>query len=209
MEEKLIITIGRELGSSGGLIGRALAEKLGVNFYDKELIEKASEASGLCKEVFETHDEKPFSSFFYSLVTDAHSYGQAMTGFMDVPLNQKVFLAQFETIQNIAKDESCVIVGRCADYALAEHKNLISVFITADMADRVEKIAREHELTQDKAVDLIAKTDKKRANYYNYYSNKKWGAASTYDLCINSSKTGVEGAVEIILNFIEQRDKKF
>lgn len=203
-----IITIGREVGSGGKTIGKKLAEKLGVKCYDKELINLASNQSGLCQEVFETHDEKPISSFFYSLVMDTHNVGQAFSGYMDVPLNQKVFLAQFEAIQKLAEQESCVIVGRCADYALNSYPNTTSVFISAQMEDRVIRTSETYNLTKDKAVEFIAKTDKKRANYYNYYSNKKWGSAASYDLCINSSVVGVDGAVDMILEFIRLKEAK-
>ncbi|WP_434311779.1 AAA family ATPase [Hominifimenecus sp. rT4P-3] len=208
MQGNRVITIGREFGSSGREIGEKLAETLGINFYDKELIALASKESGLCPEVFEKQDEKPVNSFFYSLVMDTHGMGQPISGYMDVPLNQKVFLAQFDTIQKLAKKESCVIVGRCADYALASFPNVTSVFICGNMEDKVNRVAETFHMAKDKAMDLIAKTDKKRANYYNYYSNKKWGSAGSYDLCLNSTLTGVDGAVHIILEFLKAKDKE-
>ena len=125
-----IVTIGREFGSGGRLIGQKLAERMGVNCYDKELINLASKESGLCTEVFENNDEKPLNSFFYSLVMDTGALGGSFAGYMDAPLNQKVFLAQFETIQRLAERESCVIVGRCADYALHDYPNTIHIFIS-------------------------------------------------------------------------------
>ncbi len=201
-----IVTIGREFGSGGRLIGQKLAERMGVNCYDKELINLASKESGLCTEVFENNDEKPLNSFFYSLVMDTGALGQTFAGYMDAPLNQKVFLAQFETIQRLAERESCVIVGRCADYALHDYPNTIHIFISGELQDKVERVAKYNNISKDKALDLIAKSDKKRANYYNYYSNKKWGAAATYDLCINSSLTGVDGAVDVIMKFIEVKE---
>lgn len=201
-----IITIGREFGSGGRLIGQKLAERMGVNCYDKELINLASKESGLCTEVFENNDEKPLNSFFYSLVMDTGALGQSFAGYMDAPLNQKVFLAQFETIQRLAERESCVIVGRCADYALHDYPNTIHVFISGELEDKVERVASYNNISRDKALEMIAKSDKKRANYYNYYSNKKWGAAATYDLCINSSLTGVDGAVDVIMKFIEVKE---
>ena len=115
MSNNLIITIGRECGSGGRHIGKKLAEELGIKCYDKELIDVAVKKSGLCKEIFETHDEKPTSSFLYSLVMDTYSLGYASSAYMDMPLNHKVFLAQFDTIKQIASEESCVIIGRCAD----------------------------------------------------------------------------------------------
>lgn len=201
-----IVTIGREFGSGGRLIGQKLADRMGVKCYDKELINLASKESGLCTEVFENNDEKPLNSFFYSLVMDTGAMGQSFAGYMDAPLNQKVFLAQFETIQRLAERESCVIVGRCADYALHDYPNTIHIFISGELEDKVERVSGYNNISKDKALELIAKSDKKRANYYNYYSNKKWGVASTYDLCINSSLTGVDGAVDVIMKFIEVKE---
>ena len=115
MKDKIVITIGRQFGSGGREIGKLIAEKLGINFYDKELISIAAKQSGLCEQIFETHDEKPTSSFLYSLVMDTYSLGYTNSAYMDMPINHKIFLAQFDTIKKIANEESCVIVGRCAD----------------------------------------------------------------------------------------------
>jgi len=207
MQGNQIITIGREFGSGGKIIGEKLAERLGIRCYDKELIMLASQQSGLCTEVFESHDEKPVNSFFYSLAMDTYAAGHSFSGYMDVPLNQKVFLAQFESIQRLAEKESCVIVGRCADYALSSFSNTIHVFVCAELDDKVKRTAELFELPKDKSLDLITKTDKKRANYYNYYSNKKWGVAASYDLCINSSKVGLDGAVDVILDYIKIKNE--
>jgi cytidylate kinase len=208
MNNNLIITIGRQFGSGGREIGRMLSEKLNIKMYDKELLTLAAEDSGYSKEIFESHDEKPTSSFLYSLVTDTYSMGFNPATYTDMPLNQKVFLAQFDTIRRLADQESCIIVGRCADYALEELPNCMNIFIYADMDTRIRRIAKLHDLTDAKARDLINKTDKKRANYYNYYSNKKWGDAATYDLCINSSALGLEKTAELILEYIHVRSEK-
>jgi cytidylate kinase len=207
--EKFVITIGREFGSGGLDVGRMLSEKLGVKCYDKELLAMASKESGLCQEIFESHDEKPTNSFLYSLVMDTYSVsGYTSTPFMDMPLNHKVFLAQFETIKNLAKKESCIIVGRCADYALAEHPNCIHVFIHADMAFRIQHIMETFGLEKDKAADMIQKTDKKRANYYNYYSNKKWGDSRSYHLTLDSSQLGFDGCCKMILDYMDIMTEK-
>ena len=129
------------------------------------------------------------------------------SGFLDMPLNQKVFLAQFDTIKKLAEEESCVIVGRCADYALAEYPNVVSVFTTASYDDKVEYLKEHYHIEPSKIKDFITKTDKKRASYYNYYTNKKWGSAKCYDLCINRSAVGFDGAVDVILNFVEMKRK--
>ena len=126
--------------------------------------------------------------------------------FLDMPLNHKVFLAQFDTIKKIASEESCVIVGGCADYALADYPNMVSVFVHADIQARVRRIARIYDLTDAKAKDIIHKTDKKRASYYNYYSSKKWGEATGYNLGIDSGILGIDGAVKMILEFVEIKE---
>ena len=198
-----IITIGREYGSAGRQIGYKVAEDLGIKLYDREMLERAAKESGICEELFETHDEKPTNSFLYSLVMDSYSFGYPSSSYTDMPINHKVLLAQFDTIKNIAKEGPCVIVGRCADYALEERDDVLSVFIHADLEDRIKNVAKLNELTDNKAKDLIHKTDKRRASYYNYYTNKKWGDAESYDICINSSKFGVDGCVKAIKDFLE------
>ena len=196
------ITIARQCGSGGKMFGQKIAEKLGVKCYDKELLTRAAKESGLCEELFETHDEKPTSSFLYSLVMDTYSVGSYNSSpFLDMPLNHKVFLAQFETIKKIADRESCVIVGRCADYALADYPDCINIFIHSDMENRVKAVSKRLNITENKAKDLIQKKDKQRASYYNYYSSKRWGDSKSYDLCINSSKTGADGAIKVIREF--------
>ena len=206
---KQLITIGCSFGSGGKTIGQKLADRVGLKCYDKELLTQASIDSGLSPELFEEHDEKPIKSFFYSLVaTESGNMGGGFQSYVDVPMNQKIFLAQFETIQRIAREEGGgVFVGRCADYALEEFPNVLNVFIYADLEDRIHRICERFSLSKDKAVELITKTDKKRASYYNYYSTKKWGVASTYDLCLNSSRTGEDGAVDTILYFLETWQK--
>ena len=198
---KTIITIGREFGSAGREIGRKVAEDLGITLYDKEMLDRAAKESGLCQELFETHDEKPTNSFLYSLVMDTYSLGYSAAGaYTDMPINHKVFLAQFDAIKKIADEGPCILVGRCADYALEEYDNVLRIFIRADLNARIRRIARIYDVTDARAKDMILKADKKRSSYYNYYSNKKWGAAESYDACINSSMLGIEGTAK----FIEQ-----
>jgi len=208
MDSRTVITIGREFGSGGHEIGSKLAEKLGIKCYDKELLELAAKQSGLCEELFASQDEKPTNSFLYSLVMDTYSLGYS-NSYVDMPINHKVFLAQFDTIKKLAERESCVIVGRCADYALEDNPFAISVWIKASLDKRIERIKKLYELRDSKAADLIQKTDKRRASYYNYYSSKKWGEAKSYDLCIDSGELGIEGAIELIIKYIELREKHF
>lgn len=202
--ENYVITIGRQFGSGGLDTGRLLSEKLGINCYDKELLSMAAKESGLCEEIFHNHDEKPTNSFLYSLVMDTYSVsGYSASSYLDMPLNHKVFLAQFDAIKNLAKKESCIIVGRCADYALADHKRCLQVFIHADDDFRIKHLMETYDWTADKARDMMRKTDKKRASYYNYYSNKKWGDARSYHLSLDSGQLGFDGCVEMILKYLD------
>ena len=202
-----IYTIGREFGSGGREVGEKLAAKLGIKLYDKELLQQAAKDSGFCEEIFEDHDEKPTNSFLYSLVMDTYSVsGYSAAPFLDMPLNHKVFLAQFETIKKIAEKESCVIVGRCADYALSDNPDCINIFIHADLDVRIKNVSRNLNITENKARDIINKTDKQRASYYNYYTSKKWGDSKSYNLSLDAGKLGTDNCVEMILKFRELMD---
>lgn len=202
-----IITIGRQFGSAGHEIGRKLASDYGINCYDRELLTRAAKDSGFCEEIFEHHDERPTSSFLYNLVMDTYSFGYNAASFVDMPISHKVFLAQFDSIKKIADEGPCVIVGRCADYALNDRKNVLKIFVHADMENRVERISKMYSLTPEKARDMIVKKDKQRASYYNYYASNKWGHSDTYDLSINSAILGVDGTVELIKQYVDSFEK--
>jgi cytidylate kinase len=203
-----VYTIGREFGSGGKLVGEKLSERLGIKLYDKELLAQAAKDSGFCEEIFENHDERPTSSFLYSLVMDTYSInGYNSAPFLDMPLNHKVFLAQFDTIKKIAASESCVIVGRCADYALADNPECLNIFIHSNLEDRIKIVSKRMNLTENKAKDLIAKQDKQRASYYNYYTSKKWGDSTSYNLSLDSSKIGIDGCVDMIIKYRELMDQ--
>ena len=144
MADNFVITIGRQFGSGGRDIGRMVAERLGIKCYDKEIIELAAEENNISQDILEKHDEKPMSGFLSGMVSDIFSSGYSKSRFVDVSLEQQVFLAQFDTIKNLAEKESCVIVGRCGNYALQEHKNVLNVFVYADMDFRQTDILRLH-----------------------------------------------------------------
>ena len=201
MAEKKIITIGRQFGSGGKQIGEALAEKMNIPFYDKELLKEAAKNSGICEEIFDSFDEKPTNSFLYSLVMDPYSLGFGSS--TELPLNHKVFLAAFDTIKNLAeKDGSCVFVGRCADYALRDLDNVVNIFLYADMDDRTARIAKKYNISESKAKDMIKKEDKARASYYNYYTSKRWGEMKGYDICINTSKYGIDKTIDLLYDIV-------
>ncbi|MFV0364309.1 MAG: AAA family ATPase [Suipraeoptans sp.] len=202
---KTIISIGRQYGSAGREIGYKVANDLGIKLYDKEMLNRAAKESGIAEELFETHDEKPTSSFLYSLVMDTYSLGYS-TAYSDMPINYKIFLAQFDAIKKIAEEGPCILVGRCADYALEENPNLLSIFIHADMEAKVKRLCRIYDYTEGKAKEVIHKTDKRRASYYNYYSNKKWADAESYDVCLSSSMLGIDGTCEAIKKLIDVKE---
>ncbi|MBQ3259284.1 MAG: cytidylate kinase-like family protein, partial [Clostridia bacterium] len=187
MNKKIIFAIGRQFGSGGRAIGRILSQRLGIPFYDKDILTQAAKQSGLSGEVMSYFDEAPNNSLLYSLSTGVYSMGDIGVANYTLPVNQQVFQAQFDAIRALAEEGPCVIVGRCADYVLEKYPFLVSAFIYADLPKRMERVAEYDEVTLAEAKSRIAKSDKKRANYYNFYSGKKWGMAATYDLCINST----------------------
>ncbi len=205
MKHPVIITIARQFGSGGHEIGRRLAEKLNIPCYDKELLTHAAQASGLSEEVIAYFDEKPTSSLLYTLSTGAYAMNE--TGMMNysMPVNQQVFQAQFDAIRSLADKGACVIVGRCADYVLQNYPYLVTVYIHADLERRIARVSEHDGITAQEAKARITRSDKKRANYYNFYSGKKWGTASYYDLCINTHSVSYENAIELIAQLAEMK----
>ena len=200
-----VITIGRQFGSDGRAIGEKLSKDLNIPFYDKEILARASKESGLCEDLFKDNDEKKTGSFLFSLAMDSSFLGYGVgfsTGEVEMPLSQKIFLAQFDTIKNIAHEGPCVIVGRCADYVLEDEPNVVDVFIHADFETRCRTVMKRENLSEKKAVDVVMRTDKERLSYYNYYTNNKWGDANNYDMTLDSGILGVDGCVEMIKKFV-------
>lgn len=197
MNEHFIINVGRQLGSGGHLIGQMLAKKLDIAFYDSELIRLAATESGLSKEMFEHADEKVSPKLGGGLTSDYFQQNYFSS--------EMLFKLQSDVTLEIASRESAVLVGRCTDYVLRDFPRCLNVFVTADMPDRIKRVMEYEHTTEEKAIALIAKTDKKRAEYYNYYSNKTWGVAATYHLCLNSSTLGLEKTTDYILNFTKDK----
>lgn len=200
-----VITIGRQFGSGGRSIGEKLAKKLGVNFYDKELISIAAKESGMSPEVFEGVDEKATNSLLYSLSMGMYSFGSGLPAMGDLPVNDKLYLLQHRIIKDIAEKENCVIVGRCADYVLRDNPKRVSLFIYADMEYRKEQSIQKHGIDAAHAEHIINKTDKNRANYYSFYSGQKWGMVENFDLCIDSSKLDEDKIVDLLVEYIKMR----
>ena len=208
MKDKQIITIGRQLGSGGREIGKKLSEKLGIPFYDKELLEMASKESGICQEVMETYDEKQGKRSFFSMMGSFQGRIDPGNMYLEMPLNHRIFLAQFDAIRKVADQGPCVIVGRCADYVLRDHENVLNIFIKASMEERVKRIEKLYGLDPMKAEESIRKADKQRATYYNYYATGTWGDVANYHLCLDTGVLGVDGAVELIRRAVELRQDK-
>ena len=205
---KSVITIGRQYGSGGREIGNIVAEKLGIPVIDKKILAVVAEECDIDPEILESKPEDvSINSFLYSLVLDSRSSGSVEDVLDGIPLNHRIFLAQMNAIKKVAEEGPCVIIGRCADYALAEHPNLLSVFIHADLETRINRVRRRKNLDYTDAKHMIVQTDKTRASYYNYYTTKKWGEVSSYDLCLNSAKLGVEDAAQIILDYTQMYEK--
>lgn len=199
-----IITIGRQFGSGGKEIGIRVAKELGIPFYDKELLQEAAKESGLSEKIFESFDERP-KSLLYSIAMDSYMFALPGVGAGD-SLEQQVYLATFDTIRNIAAQGACVMIGRCADYALAENPNHLSLFIHAPMDVRIARVAKRQNLSPEKARQLINKTDKRRASYYEYYTSRKWGAVESYDFCLDSSYLGIGRTVELIQAMVAHKE---
>lgn len=203
MSSRTVITIARQYGSGGREIGEMLAQKLGVPYYDKELIALAAKKSGLSEEVFRQADERATSSLLYSLVMGTYGFGGGVAGMNDMPINDKLFLIQADIIRKAAEKGACVIVGRCADYVLRERKDCLKVFIHADRDSRLLRAVEKYGIDPAKVSDFLTKKDKQRANYYNFYTNKKWDSMQNYDLTIDSSVFTSEQAVELIIKAAE------
>ncbi len=207
MTTNSIITVGRQYGSGGRYVAKLLSEKLGIPYYDKELLAEVAKDSGICQELLEEHDEKNTRNFLFSLMSGTQPFGESGSMYMDMPLNHKIFMAQIDTIRRIADEGPCVIVGRCADYVLRDHPNVLNVFIKASTEERIKRVIKYYNVDPMKAEEMIKKADKQRAAYYNYYATNTWGDINNYQLCVDTGALGIEGAVELIGRCVELRDQ--
>lgn len=202
MNEKVIVTIARQYGSGGREIGEKVAAALGISFYDKELITLAAQKSGMNVNILHSADEKATNSLLYTLAMGSSIYGSGSMNY-DIPINDRLFITQCDIIRNLAEENSCVIVGRSADYVLRNNARHIGVFIYANIEDRTRRVAERHNLSESDARALILKTDKRRANYYNFYTGQKWGKYDNYHMSVDSSLLGIEGTAKLIAQFAE------
>ena len=199
MDKKIIITIARQYGSGGREIGELVAKKLGIPLYDKELITEAASRGSLDEKVTKLADESSANSLLYTLAMGSNVLGTTMHFGYKMPLNDKLFILQSEVIKEYAKEESCVIIGRCADYVLRDEEKLLRIFVYGDLDHRQARVAERHpELKSGQIIDVINKTDKRRSSYYNFYTGNKWGKYDNYDIAINSSTLGIEDTAKLI-----------
>lgn len=205
MDKKIIITIARQYGSGGREIGELVAKKLGIPIYDKELITEAATRGSLDETVTKMADESAANSLLYTLAMGSNVLGTTMHFGYKMPLTDKLFLLQSEVIKEYADASSCVVIGRCADYVLRDEENLLRVFIYGDLEHRQARIAERHpEIKSSQIVDVINKTDKRRASYYNFYTGNKWGKFDNYDMAINSSTLGIEATANLIVSCVKE-----
>ncbi len=200
MDKKIIITIARQYGSGGREIGELVAKTLGIALYDKELITEAANRGSLDENVTKLADESSANSLLYTLAMGSNVLGTTMHFGYKMPLNDRLFILQSEVIKEYAREGSCVIIGRCADYVLRDEENILRIFVYGDLDHREERIAQRHpELKSGQIIDVINKTDKRRSSYYNFYTGNKWGKYDNYDMAINSSTLGIEGTANLIV----------
>jgi len=204
-KDNLIINVGRQLGSGGKVIAKMLAEEFGCKFYDRELLNLAAKESGFSEKFFEQNDEKKgfFKSLFHihvPFVSDNSYYSNGLS-------QESLFQFQSDAIRRAAAEHPCVFVGRCADYVLRDFNHAVSVFITADINERIGRIMNRCECTEDEAKKIIDNQESCRSSYYNYYTGKVWGHSKSYDLCVNSSILGIEGTTQFIKEFIVRKMK--
>ena len=199
MAKKLIITVARQYGSGGREIGERVAEILGIPLFDKQLIADAASKGNLNEEVLKKTDETAANSLLYTLAMGSNVVGTTMHFGYKMPINDKLFILQSEVIKEYAKSGSCVIIGRCADYVLREEKNVFRLFIYGDLEHRKARVRERHpEIKPAQVIDVINKTDRRRASYYNFYTGNKWGKYDNYDMAVNSSTLGIEGTAQLI-----------
>jgi len=199
MSKKILITIARQFGSGGREIGELVAKILGIPLIDKELIKDAAASGELSEEIIKSSDESAANSLLYTLAMGSNVLGTTIHFGYKMPINDKLFILQSEAIKNYAANGSCVIIGRCADYVLREEENAFRLFIYGDLEHRKARVRERHpEIKPAQVIDIINKTDRRRASYYNFYTGNKWGKYDNYDMAINSSTLGIEGTAQLI-----------
>ena len=209
MQNNIVITIARQYGSGGREIGERVAELLGIPLIDKELVKDAATKGNLNEEVIRTADESATNSLLYTLAVGSNVLGTTMSFGYKLPLNDKLYILQSEAIKEYATNGGCVIIGRCADYVLKDFPGVFRIFVYGDLEHRKERVAKRHpELKSSQIIDVINKTDKRRASYYNFYTGNKWGKYDNYDIAVNSSTLGIEGTANLIVASVKNLMEK-
>lgn len=198
-----VITISRQYGSGGRVVGQKLAEALDIPFYDNEIINMAAKESGFAPKAFEKAEEKATNSFLYSIAMGMGAYSNQDFGYASLSIDDRIFLAQSNIIRKVAEEGSCVIVGRCADYVLKERSDVVDIFISASLDYRIKRAVEYYQVPKEKAAETVLRNDKRRANYYNFHANEKWGNVTNYDLSIRTDFGGIDHAVKCIKTFLE------
>ncbi len=207
--KNVVITIARQYGSGGREIGERVAEILGIPKYDKEFVTlAATKDESVCAEALEKVDERATSSLLYTLAVGSNLFGVSPGSSLALPLNDKLFVLQSSIIRQKAEEESCVMIGRCADYVLKDSPCRLAVFVYADLEERKRRVAMRHGIKESQAVDVINKTDRRRSSYYNFYTGSKWGKFDNYDIAINSACLGIEGTAQIIAAMAREKLKE-
>ncbi|MBQ5560334.1 MAG: cytidylate kinase-like family protein [Lachnospiraceae bacterium] len=199
-----VITISRQYGSGGREVGQKLAKHYGIPFYDNEIIANAAKESGFAEVAFERAEEKATNSFLYSLAMGMSAYGNMDMGFSTMSVDDRLFLAETKVTRRFAQEGPCVIVGRCADYVLKDLPNIVNIFVMADLPARIKRAIENYELPREKAETSIIKFDKRRSNYYNYHTGKKWGDVNNYHIAIRSDFLGVDHTVQTLISYLGQ-----
>lgn len=207
MDKKIVVTISREFGSGGRVIGSRVAEKLGIPFYDRKIIELSAEKSGLAVSFVENTEQKIKNKFLHNLAFGGYYMGADLGG-MQLSLSDKLFIATCDIIRRLADEGSCVIVGRCADYVLKDRKDAINIFIYSDIESKTRRAVEEYGIAPDKAASEVQRNDKYRSNHYNYYTERNWGDKANYHLCLNSGFLGIDNTVDIIADAVGEFRKK-
>ena len=205
--QKKIVTISRQYGSGGRYIGKKLSEKLGIPCYDEKLIDMVAKESGFAQDFVAEKGERMTGSLLFNIASSL-SYANNVFSGNGVSLQDEIYFIQNKIIKDLAEKGSCVIVGRCADYALEDFDNCISVYVHAPFEDRIKRIENEYGIPNGKSKEMLMKKDKQRSSYYNYYSSNKWGDAKSYDLCLNSSYLGIDGSVDLIKKIIAMKESE-
>ncbi|MDO4261455.1 MAG: cytidylate kinase-like family protein [Eubacteriales bacterium] len=205
MTKKFIITLGRECGAGATLIAEELSKKLNIPYYDKDIFRMVSDKSGVLEEFFHVNNERPGNNLLYKIIKDLKPSDQKPSLGKDIVSPDNLFRFQSEMIRELAENETCIIIGRCADYVLKDYDHVVNVFVCGDAESKILRMMRTFSLERDAAVERIRETDKQRRKYYSYYTGRDWEAAANYDLCLNTGNMTIPEAAEQILFYLRQR----